>query len=197
MRINYPQREFVCSVLLLSVVAVVQIANFPSQSFIFFYGKDIVLEFILGMALAVWYRNRFRFREKVDHWVYFIFAGALLVLLKEPGEIVDLRFFYWGLPAAVVVFCFLHFEAAFRKAPQGLKKGFLLGGELSYPLYLIHPYFIVFFSRVLNAKEFGAFFLFSISLLGASVASYMVLVFYDKPLRARLSGLCLGDSGRH
>jgi exopolysaccharide production protein ExoZ len=109
-----------------------------------FWGQPIVLEFLLGMILADWTRNRGL--PTVPIWLPFV-AGALLVLLGsiEGANEGWARFFLRGLPALVVVGGALSLEAAGRNRFPALAH---LLGDASYSLYLVHGIVLSAFTTV-------------------------------------------------
>lgn len=120
----------------------------PAAAAPFFWTRPIVLEFGLGMGVALLLRNGVRLSPLVR---VVLLAGAFGILFADPiqsaRQAVDWttpndgwRVIGWGLPAAFIV-------AAAVLGPQpGMVRlagpGVLLG-DASYALYLSHPFVIV------------------------------------------------------
>ena len=209
MKISHQHREAVCSALLCLIIAGVQLAGLPESSSLSFYGDTLSLEFIFGMFLAVLYRA-----EKLPTLGQSTAANALMVTVSLAAMVVGAmytfdeslnvfhtlpltesfglpRFVYWGVPALLIVWGLLNLEDTIQALGASAKRLILVGGELSYPLYLVHIYCVGMFGRVIGV-ELQVYQLF----LGATVISLVISLFlsraFDRPLRRVLNRWVLG-----
>lgn len=192
MKVSHRAREAVCSLLLLLVLLVLNMPlGLDPTHPILFYADTISCEFIFGMLLAVLWRNlpggRSGLPDIIALLLVLLCAAAFVISSFSPGIQAELpRFVFWGLPALLLVLSGLSLERHFRQLSAALQKLILLLGEISYPMYLIHIYFIALLSRVFGLTSLGVTTLFLVSLVLTSVASQLALMMYDVPLRRRL-----------
>lgn len=93
-----------------------------------FFSQTVVLEFILGMLLAlVFKRNMLNVSQPVA-W-FLIIAGFLLIMVLPVPD--GLRIFAWGIPALMIVTGTLYCR-------MGESRFFVMLGDSSYSLYLCH-----------------------------------------------------------
>lgn len=149
-KISHKYRGLICSGLLLA--AVLLAALFPSVSpFLSFYGDPVMLDFIFGMIA-----------QHICHRLYTLhmagrlprpllplsFATAVLcfggLLITKPyADAVGFRRpLLWGLPALVILLCFF-LIGLYREMPGAL----IRLGDISFSLYLLHYYPVVFLDR--------------------------------------------------
>lgn len=150
LKISHKYRGLICSGLLLGVVMLA--ALFPSASpFLSFYGDPVMLEFILGMIA-----------EHICHRLYTLYMsgrlprlllplsfvtatlcfGGLLMTRQYADAIGFRRPLLWGLPALVILLCFF-LIGLYLKMPVPLTRL----GDISFSLYLLHYYPVVFLDR--------------------------------------------------
>jgi exopolysaccharide production protein ExoZ len=99
-----------------------------------FWSNAIILEFCLGMLIALIYREGFRL-PAAGAWALGIAACAGYAAAATPSG--EWRILFWGLPgAALVASCALS-SSTWRPGPAGRFFGLL--GDASYSLYLVHP----------------------------------------------------------
>jgi len=104
-----------------------------------FYSNPLILEFVFGMAaFAIWkrYRNSF---PRFPLAAAFLVSAGCYAFLYVSSDWVDRsnRLLLEGLPAVILVLCFLTLEGRAR-----FSKWLLIVGDASYSLYLFHPYVI-------------------------------------------------------
>jgi peptidoglycan/LPS O-acetylase OafA/YrhL len=114
-----------------------------------FITNPIILEFCCGVLIALLYRAPLKIPPAVSKT--FVAAGIILMMLliwkgsgnfSEMADTVDgssslLRFIYWGLPSAILVFGILFLEKE-SSTPSFTNKWMLLLGDASYSIYLVH-----------------------------------------------------------
>ncbi|WP_423140608.1 acyltransferase family protein [Parablastomonas sp. CN1-191] len=126
------------------VAAVYLLAHLaPQGSGLRFYGQSIVLEFILGMALAYW-RSAVR-RIPAPLALALVIAGAAAIAALPAFVRAESTFLLFGVPGAAIVAGLIALEAHGRVAPRALA---VWGGAISYILYLTHPLVISAFGAV-------------------------------------------------
>lgn len=94
-----------------------------------FYGEPIVLEFILGMALAVVFKRDMLKVNQPFAWFLIIAGFVLIMTLPVPPP--EFRIFTIGLPALMIVTGTLYCK-------MGENRFFVILGDSSYSLYLCH-----------------------------------------------------------
>lgn len=190
MRISHSCREVISSLLIVCVYVMTNLLPLDSTATLSFYSNSVVLEFILGMALSVLYRTRKAFLDRVPYGVVLSFAVAVPVVFYSTqwSSNLDLpRFVYWGLPAGVCVMVCLCAEAHFNRSPRWMISAAVVGGEISYPLYLIHMFLIAALGRVVMVSTLNVVEGFLLALLLSSGAAYIASQYFDKPVRRMLS----------
>lgn len=192
MKLNVRYKEIICSCAIVFISIILNAIELDERSFLYFYSNTIVYEFIFGMAIALLYKERRWLFEKIPPivisavllTVFYVYYHTSLVMNFNLPRIV-----YWGIPAFACVFIFIAADSYVKKFDNKVLSAFLLSGEISYPLYLIHMYFIAALSRLLHGVNLGPYQIFFLSLFMSSVASYFLLKFYDAPVRNALTRL--------
>ncbi len=199
MQITFLHREVMCSLLIMCVYVTTNLLPLDRTAPLAFYSDGLVFEFMFGMALSVLYRRRKFMFDRVPRGV------VLACAIAAPGS-----FYYttcvstlglprsisWGLPACVCVMVCLCSEGQFSRFPCWMNSAVLVGGEISYPLYLLHMFFIAGLSRLPLAPTLNVVEGFLLALLLSSVAAYMASQYFDKPIRRILSAALLQRSSR-
>jgi exopolysaccharide production protein ExoZ len=183
-----PQTRFV-GITAVFGTAVLLGATFPSSNqYVGILTNPLVLEFLLGCALAHLYRTGIRLS---NFTCFMLAAGAMALLaLIAKMEITDswLRIAFWGGPAAMLVY------AAVLKPSRLImhKKSFVSSsfehmGNISYSLYLSHFFVLAVFVRVyamLSEKLSIGPWLASLSLFAACiVAAHICYILIENPSR--------------
>lgn len=197
MRIHGSYREGLCSLFILCVYMVANLLPLDRTASLSFYADSIVLEFIVGMALSVLYRTRNALFDRVPRGVVLCGAVAALGMLYSTTWITtfDLpRCLYWGVPASLCVMVCLCAEMRFRQYPLWMISAALVGGEISYPLYLMHMFLIAALSRVVMVSTLNVLEGVLLALLLSSGAAYMASQYLDKPIRRMLNAAFLNES---
>ena len=122
------------------------------KNFIFStYCSHMFFEFILGMAAyKIWRRFEKKIPISVTNNVSFLLGFILLTFLMNYLNLS--RIFAFGVPSFFLLLYFLFF-LNHLKFPRIL----ILLGDASYCIYLIHPYLIQFFYKVMNIGKFNFF----------------------------------------
>jgi exopolysaccharide production protein ExoZ len=104
-----------------------------------FWCEPLILEFVLGMLVAVALREGWRLPPWLAHGI--ILAGLAIFLLEEHFAPATSRVLAWGLPSALVV-AGLTLNAGSRgvRHPGLLARTFGFLGAASYAIYLVHPF---------------------------------------------------------
>jgi peptidoglycan/LPS O-acetylase OafA/YrhL len=188
---------FVAAVLTTGVVFDLLVA--PGFVPLAFWFQPIVLEFALGMGIALLYRRGVTL-SGIARLCLFLGGGLALSqdVMDAAHQSVDWitpndlwRVLGWGLPAAAML------TAAVLKPqtahPNGsLAAGAVLLGDASYALYLVHPFVIVGLNKVWTAtglyQAFGAWPYIALVLAGASMAALIVHRWFEMPVARRLRG---------
>ncbi len=93
-----------------------------------FYSQPIVLEFILGMLLAIVFKRNLLKVSQTVAWFLIIAGFVLIITLPSPP---GLRIFAIGIPALMIVTGTLYCK-------MGESRFFVMLGDSSYSLYLCH-----------------------------------------------------------
>lgn len=198
MRINVSNREMLCSLFIVGVYVLTNLLPLDRTAPLSFYANSIVMEFAVGMAIAVLYRKKKHLFDQVPRGVALTGAIAALVVFSattSPASHGNVpRCVYWGVPAGLCVMVCLCMEEQFKQRPRWLISGALVGGEISYPLYLMHMFVIAALSRVFMVSAGNVVGSFLMALLLSSVAAYLVSYYVDQPIRRVLSATFLTRS---
>lgn len=169
--ISHKYRGMICSLLLsLIVFFYYLLAYFFPYSFPYlsssnwiplqFYSNPIMLEFSLGIFcyyIAYWLYQHLNIpssqsylfkRKRFLSYSCLLFSFCLLLILALSKSSINIlgfrRIFYWGIPALLIVLCFFIIGLSFS-IPKWLVKL----GDISFSIYLIHYYPILFLDRII------------------------------------------------
>lgn len=150
----------------------------PFLSFIF---NDLFLEFVLGiLAFEIHKRYSFNF---ITSAFTLLLSVAMLVLFN--GAFSGYRVIFFGIPMFLLFISVLNLEGYLHKQS---KLSFL--GDISYSLYLVHPFVLSPIAMILIVIGVQSNILFFAVLMSVSImASY---VFYQKieyPITKKIKGL--------
>lgn len=163
-----------------------------------FLGAPIVLEFLLGVGIALIWR---RLPRRAGVWALGLaLAGFGLTLVFGYGGIDDVRALndpwnglkraaIWGLPSALLVLGLVRMERIYR-APGPWRRGLIFMGDASYAVYLVHVLVIRALGRMVEMAGISVpgdvvVVLTIIASLGAGV---VVHLWVEKPLLRLMSG---------
>jgi exopolysaccharide production protein ExoZ len=109
----------------------------PQSTLLLFWSNTIILEFAMGMMLALLYRSRLVLPAPCC--LALLAVGAVAVLYFNPPQAASIRLLEWGVPAAMIVAGAVLGE---RRQDSGPVASFVvLLGNASYAIYLTHPLF--------------------------------------------------------
>ncbi|MEP9377261.1 acyltransferase [Aquabacter sp. CN5-332] len=153
----------------------------PSNVMMTFYTSTIIIEFIFGVMVGVWYIKG-RPVPTFAGWGLLIAGFAAMLSLNEVTS--QSRFLLWGIPAALIVIGALILEkaGAVRKYPF-----FTLLGDASYSIYIVHGIALSAAGQIWRRLGLvdlpGGLLLFAVCATVASVAAGVVVHFtIERPL---------------
>ena len=141
---------FTC--LLLLAICLLQIMNYTKNYFLSFYGSSIMIEFIFGIALYWFYNN---YREHFSQKSVLFLLGVISVLsffamvYSDLNKIEGYRLFFFGIPSFCITSFFVFSENTWRTDTKIYKWLYRLGNA-SYVIYLIHPFVMNIFLRLIH-----------------------------------------------
>ncbi len=182
---------FVSSMIILFII----INNFLSgKNFIFWvYSNLIFLEFIFGMVVyKIWYRYFNKFKINLRNKIILIMIALILTFyLNSHGfevlflaDLESSRIIRFGIPSFFLIFIFLFFLSDIK-----FPKIFIILGDASYCIYLIHPFLIKFFYNVFSINQYN----FTIQIISQIFIvffilwlSIMIFLFIETPISKKL-----------
>jgi peptidoglycan/LPS O-acetylase OafA/YrhL len=161
----------------------------PSRPALAYLSDPIVLEFTLGMLLALAYRSRLRLPRPVS-WALMLAGPVLLVTMThfvsaDPA----LRLFIWGMPMALVVAGATLGDFDLTAAAWRLLARL---GDASYALYLFHSFavravvYFVIWAKFDIAKMYWP--LLAAAVAGAIVMAILIHYIFERPVTQALRG---------
>lgn len=179
-------RAYVCSVIL--VLIFLTSSFFSGEDFIFqVYSESIILEFIIGMFIYKFYV--LQKNSNSQYFIYYNFLFIILLILVSIAVInFDLpRFFSYGTMGALVLFFFLFFID-----DNFFPKIFILLGDASFAIYLVHPYIIQFFYKILKIDDSNIISNLLVSALSVALTllvSILIYKYLEKPINIKIKKL--------
>ena len=175
-------RMIACSIFI--IIFLVFNKVFSEKNFIFeTYANDIFIEFIFGMILfTIWKRYKNKISTNLTN--HFICLTILLVSIFILNYYNFSRSISYGLPSLILAIYFLFFlnHLKFPKILVSL-------GDASYCIYLLHPYVIQFFYKILEINEYDIiielFFTLIISII-VFIISLLIYKFIEFPINGSL-----------
>lgn len=122
------------------------LATAPGHATAEFYTDPILLEFVFGILIFRSWRRR-RIEAGLGAAAAFL-VGLTLLALQWERPLDEWRAFYWGVPAAAVLYGGL---GALRFSSRILA----LLGDWSYALYLTHVFVVTFYIRFAISSDYG------------------------------------------
>lgn len=171
---------------LLAVPVGLHLAGLLGSGPVSFYGDPIVFEFVIGMALALIYTRLIKVPSVVA-WTTALLGTIGLIVGDRWAPFT--RLFYYGLPAALIVFAALTLE---RRAVRTKSIWWLRFGAISYSLYIMHPLVLSAFykvaQRVVEPGSLAAYMFVAGAAFAALAFAYLVHLFFELPLAGALRG---------
>ena len=175
-------RMIACSIFIIIFLVLNKI--FSEKNFIFeTYANDIFIEFIFGMILfTIWKKYKNKISTNLSN--HFICLAILLVSIFILNYYNFSRSVSYGLPSLILTVYFLFFlnHLKFPKILVSL-------GDASYCIYLLHPYVIQFFYKILEINEYDIIielvFTLIISII-VFIVSLLIYKFIEFPINGSL-----------
>tara|TARA_B100000886_G_scaffold124102_1_gene83613 strand:- start:584 stop:1567 length:984 start_codon:yes stop_codon:yes gene_type:complete len=175
-------RMIACSIFIIIFLVLNKV--FSEKNFIFeTYANDIFIEFIFGMVLfTIWKRYKNKISTNLTN--HFICLTILLVSIFILNYYNFSRSISYGLPSLILAIYFLFFlnHLKFPKILISL-------GDASYCIYLLHPYVIQFFYKILEINKYDIIielvFTLIISII-VFIISLLVYKFIEFPINGSL-----------
>jgi len=175
-------RMIACSIFIIIFLVFNKI--FSEKNFIFeTYANDIFIEFIFGMILfTIWKKYKNKISTNLSN--HFICLAILLVSIFILNYYNFSRSVSYGLPSLILAVYFLFFlnHLKFPKILVSL-------GDASYCIYLLHPYVIQFFYKILEINEYDIIielvFTLIISVI-VFIVSLLIYKFIEFPINGSL-----------
>ena len=175
-------RMIACSIFIIIFLVLNKI--FSEKNFIFeTYANDIFIEFIFGMMLfTIWKKYKNKISTNLSN--HFICLAILLVSIFILNYYNFSRSVSYGLPSLILAVYFLFFlnHLKFPKILVSL-------GDASYCIYLLHPYVIQFFYKILEINEYDIIielvFTLIISVI-VFIVSLLIYKFIEFPINGSL-----------
>lgn len=148
--ISHRYRGVISSIVLLIMVGMGQLLS-PVGAVFAFYSQPVMLEFTLGILLyyLIWGIYEKHAGKALPQWLSYVCLVLSFVLLgilaitKQHANILGFgRLILWGIPAMIIVFC-IFISNFYLKMPKIL----VWVGNISFSLYLIHYYPVMFLDR--------------------------------------------------
>jgi peptidoglycan/LPS O-acetylase OafA/YrhL len=191
----------ICTAWLFAVIVAIRFVA-PPDSIMTFYARPIILEFCYGIGVFYIFQWCSARRDSLSRiaalkpLLLVILVGNLVAIavLEQYYRDVLPRHLIAGIPSFFIVLSALLLERLFGLATKN--KLIYLLGEASYIIYLVHPYIVFTFLRVVarNATTWSspALLVLIVALLAlTSAISIAIHVWFEKPvmafLRARLT----------
>ncbi len=157
MAISHKYRGLICSIFLGSLVVLTKIVP-TTHTIPNFYGDYIQLEFILGILSYYIIQKMYILCENKGKYITTLcklcclIVPALFILLaitKQQTPITGMgRVLYWGLPGCIIVLLTFLMDLCLKPA-----KWMILLGNMSFSIYLIHYYPLMFIDRKIFSLE--------------------------------------------
>jgi peptidoglycan/LPS O-acetylase OafA/YrhL len=147
-----PGKALLFSAALMFLLVLIRLIHSPSNSLMMFYGHEIVIEFIFGIAI---YHivNMFQalFENKKIIFVFGLLAVVSFVVMGyfDYQKIYFSRTLLFGVPSFFVVLFFIISENLLD-TENPIHKYFYQIGNASYVVYLVHPFIIFFIARLIS-----------------------------------------------
>ena len=183
-----PIRSAMVSLLVL-LAALALLGTFRLPPTLAFWTDPIILEFAFGAALG-WLQSRGVTLNRWWRWALVVLGlGLLAAVGSKPGAVPLLRPLLWGLPVAMLVAA-----AALREdrtwAASLFTRFCAFLGDISYAIYLIHPFVIRGVEEVAVRSGLAAILgpvgFIMVALAGTVAAAFLIHQAFEKPATAYL-----------
>lgn len=171
-----------------------------SNPLVQFYTAPIMLEFALGMLIALFFRKAWNFSHPAWRLVLTVLGLTGLAALTAPPLVSHVKlavFISRGMPAAITVWSALALESR----GDYVKKGFLVRlGDASYAMYLTHPFVAQVFQKIAIRLHTQGLVTLAVLILAVAAAAAVALWVHakvEKPLTAMARRLLGVTPRRH
>jgi exopolysaccharide production protein ExoZ len=165
----------------------------PSWAAAWYWSRPIILEFLAGVAIGLAFLGGVRVPRAAALAMMAVAVAWFMLQMEVGGG--ELRVVRFGLPAAVLVgACTLLRPRAGPHQQSFLWGWFLLIGDASYSLYLVHMFAVRLVTRLLEPRLLGNLFVPVYFLAAFATALLLALASYrliELPTKAWLERLCL------
>lgn len=163
-------------------LALVLVGTFlqPTDGALWFWSRSIILEFVSGSLLAILYLRGWRHGSAVAAILTSLALIWLLVTASywnRGGP--DVRLFVTGVPAILIVAGIIMtrtFDADWRN--HFISRIFLLLGDASYSLYLVHMFVIRALTKLLPVDALGGLYPYLFLFLTISISAAIAIMSY-------------------
>ncbi len=165
--IKKPSRALLFSAFFLLLLVVIRSVNILSSSYLLFYGHEIVIEFIFGIALYYITKTcRVNLQNKKIIFICGILALVSFFIMGyfDYNKIYFSRTLLFGVPSFFVVLFFILSENLISSKSM-VHDYFYRIGNASYVVYLAHPFIIFFIARLISPIFVGNLFYSVIELI--------------------------------
>lgn len=172
----------ICSVLI--ILFLFLNFTFSEKDFIFSaYSNYIFLEFIFGMmAYKIWKKfNNTSSISSLNHFLFLLTAFLIVVILNS---ISSTRTIIFGIPSFLLLIYFLFFLKDIK-----FPKTLVILGDASYCMYLLHPYIIQFFYKILDLGKYELFLQIGVTIIIIVLVcaiSILIFRFIEMPINNNL-----------
>ena len=151
-----------------------------------FWSHPLILEFALGMGLALAYRDGLRIGATA-YWALLAVATAVLLWSAWRGDFfppsANERLFIWGFPTFLIIAALVLSRTPALTGPFWRFCGFI--GDTSYSIYLIHPLTItlprLFLARTIAPAD-APWLYVALMMVLAFVPGILAYVYLEKPM---------------
>jgi len=192
LKFNRKYASITAAFFVIAIMSVIDIVFRPVTDAGRFYGKPIVLEFVFGIVIfnMLSLRHRKLGRGPMFYLLIVAIISSLLsciaydIYSSVPNSVV-----FCGIPALILVLSALKLEVDYKYSLTN--RLFLLTGDSSYVLYVLHPYIIYGVMRVIfpAAKTWplpGRFALVAVLLVITAAVAIVVHLYFEKPMMKSL-----------
>lgn len=165
-----------------------------------FWSYALILEFVMGMCVALLFRGGFRI-GRGTYWALLAVATAILLWSNSQGHFFgpadNQRLFIWGVPMLMVVVAVTLTRTPVLTGPFWRFWGFI--GDASYSIYLIHTLTIalprIFLARYVAPAD-ASWLYVGLMVVLAFVPGLLAYHYFEKPLLNYLTRKIEGDRNK-
>ena len=164
-------RAIICVSVTMTILVALGLILTPASILLQTWSQAIILEFMLGMWIAVAFQRGVRLPPI---WSVALLGGAIVWLALDPTDLLAARqtpndvrrLIGWGFPAIMVLGSFI---LTTWRMPLLIERPAMIVGDASYSLYLTHPFVLLVVERAWP-RLFGLQYLLAMVLAGVGLA---------------------------